>query len=393
VKAVVSIGARFTAVLKLAEYLDHAGALEQFITFTPRPRLKNLAVRESRLTSVGWLGAVHYAARYMSPQLQLRTLRWVADAFDADVSKRIRECDIFYGWSGTVLRSMQAAKRCGAITVVGTGSAHVRYQKEIVEAEYEKFGVHKVSTHPQAVEKAQREFEEADGVIVPSMFSRRTMIDNGISPEKVKVIPEPLTRRFQLTVKDDEVFRIVVVGTVCLRKGAQYVIEAATRLKLPNSEVVLIGPVSEEFRPILKRYQGQFTLAGPVSEADLARHLSRASVLVLASLEDGWGHVVLEAMSCGLPVIVSVNTGSADVVRDGVNGFVVPVCDAGAIMEKLEYLYLSPEACREMGARNRALILDRNWTNYTDDIMQFFSGLLKRGDNRSLRAPAQKAAR
>ena len=47
-----------------------------------------------------------------------------------------------------------------------------------------------------------------------------------------------------------------------------------------------------------------------------------------------------------LPVIVSVNTGSADVVQDGVNGFVVPVCDATAIMEKLEYLYRSPENVR-----------------------------------------------
>jgi glycosyltransferase involved in cell wall biosynthesis len=289
---------------------------------------------------------------------------------------------------------MRKAKGSGARTVVGTGSAHVRFQKTVVEAEYAKFGVRKVSTHNSAVEKAQKEFEEADGIIVPSGFSRRTMLENGISPEKVQVIPEPLTRRLPFTGREDSVFRIVVVGTVSLRKGAQYVLEAASRLKLPNSELVLVGPVvTDEFEPVLQRYKGQFVLAGPVSEAELARHLSRASVLVLASVEDGWGHVTLEAMSCGLPVIVSVNTGSADVVEDGVNGFVVPVCDATAIMEKLEYLYLTPEACRDMGARNRALTLDRTWTNYSEDVVQFFSGLIEGREDRLDAVTARNAVR
>jgi len=375
-KAVLSIGARFTAVLKLAEHLDRSDSLDSLFTFTPRYRLKSLAVANQRLITTPWLGAANYASRYMSSGLQVHARRWVADCFDRAVSRRMRDCDIFYGWSTAVLRSMREAKRRGAMTVVGTGSAHARYQKEIIEAEYRKFGVRQVCTHPSIVEKAQQEFEEADGIIVPSEFSRRTFVENGIPASKIRVIPEPLTRRFQLAAKDDSIFRIIVVGTVSLRKGAQYVLEAASRLKLPKSEVVLIGPVLEEFQPILTRYEGQFVLAGPVSEAQLAWHLSRASVLVLASVEDGWGHVTLEAMSCGLPVIVSVNTGSADVVQDGVNGFIVPVCDTASIMEKLEYLHLSPNTCREMGARNRALILDRTWTDYGDDVKKFFETVL-----------------
>jgi glycosyltransferase involved in cell wall biosynthesis len=375
-KAVVSIGGRFTAVLKLAEYLDQSGLLERLITFTPRFRLKNLSVAESRLTTLAPLGGADYVVRYIGPRLQYRARRWVSNTFDREVSRRIRDCDIFYGWSGAVLESVREAKRRGARTIVGTGSAHARYQKEIVEAEYEKFGIQKVCTHPLLVEKQQQEFEEADGIIVPSEFSRRTFIQNGISADKVDVIPEPLTRRFQVTAKGDDVFRIIVVGTVCLRKGAQYVLEAAARLKLPNSEVVLIGPVSEEFRPVLKRYEGQFVLAGPVSEAELARHFSQASVLVLASIEDGWGHVTLEAMSCGLPVIVSANTGSADAVHDGINGFVVPVCDVGAIMEKLEPLYLSPDLREEMGARNRACVSHRNWMNYGEEVTELFTRIV-----------------
>ena len=219
-KAAVSIGARFTAVLKLAEHLDREGNLERLITFTPKYRLKNLDVTARRLTTLPWLGAINYASRFMSPPLQLHTRRWVVNSFDGAVSRRMGDCDLFYGWSGAVLKSMRAAKRRGAFTVVGTGSAHIRSQKEIVEAEYEKFGVRQISSHPLAVEKAQREFEEADGVIVPSTFSRRTMVENGISADKVRVIPEPLTRRFHLTPKDDEVFRILVVEMSVLQGSA-----------------------------------------------------------------------------------------------------------------------------------------------------------------------------
>ena len=80
-------------------------------------------------------------------------------------------------------------------------------------------------------------------------------------------------------------------------------------------------------------------------------------------------------MSCGLPVIVSVNTGSADVVQDGVNGFVVPVCDPTAIMERLEYLYRSPERCREM-ERETALLFKPDMDEYGEEVTKFFETML-----------------
>ena len=187
--AVVSIGARFTAVLKLAEHLDRSGSLERLITFTPRQRLSKLAITERRIVTMTWLGGANYASRYLSSGLQVHTRRWIADCFDRGVSRRMHDCDIFYGWSGSVLNSMREAKRRGAMTVVGTGSAHARYQKEVVEAEYEKFGIRQLCTHPSVVEKAQHEYEEADGIIVPSRFSLRTLILNGISAGKVQVFP------------------------------------------------------------------------------------------------------------------------------------------------------------------------------------------------------------
>jgi glycosyltransferase involved in cell wall biosynthesis len=80
------------------------------------------------------------------------------------------------------------------------------------------------------------------------------------------------------------------------------------------------------------------------------------SVLVHPSLADGFSYAVAEAMACGLPVIVSDNTGAADLVEDGVQGYVVPTGDAHAIAERLHHLHSHPELLAQMGARARETI-------------------------------------
>ena len=128
-----------------------------------------------------------------------------------------------------------------------------------------------------------------------------------------------------------------------------------SRLRLPNSELLLVSGPQSEFVPLLKGYAGHYRLAGHVPDGKLGELFSRLSVCVVLSVEDDWGHVTLEAMSCGLPAIVSANTGSADAVQEGVTGFVVPACDTQALMEKIELLYRHPKLRDEMGLHARSL--------------------------------------
>jgi glycosyltransferase involved in cell wall biosynthesis len=79
----------------------------------------------------------------------------------------------------------------------------------------------------------------------------------------------------------------------------------------------------------------------------------RSSVCVVPSIEDGFAYVVLEALACGVPVIVSENAGAKDAVIDGENGYIVPAGDAGAIVERLRYLYDSPASLTRMRRRAR----------------------------------------
>ena len=84
---------------------------------------------------------------------------------------------------------------------------------------------------------------------------------------------------------------------------------------------------------------------------------------MLPTLIEGMGLVVLEAMACGLPVIVSPN-GPGDIVRDGIDGFIVPIRDSKAIADKLELLRTDENLRQQMGLCARRRALEFTWDRY-----------------------------
>jgi glycosyltransferase involved in cell wall biosynthesis len=92
--------------------------------------------------------------------------------------------------------------------------------------------------------------------------------------------------------------------------------------------------------------------------------MQESDVLVLPSLSDAFGLVVTEALASGLPVIVTPNTGASELIEDGREGFVVPICQPDAIAEKLEMLHRDRERLVEMSRRAQLTAADNSWENY-----------------------------
>ena len=380
-KVTISIGGPFPSPFRWAEFLEREHSLERLITFMPKFRLKSrlqVALDDSHLVTLPWLGYLNYIqwrSGFLNRRVELSY--WISDTFDRLAAQRLGACDVFNGWSLVALHSLRRAKAAGAVTVLNTGSAHIAFQNELMEAEYAKFGHKRTVYDLRFIEKGTQEFIEADHIIVASTFVRRTLLEQGIALSKISIVPDAVTRHFRIHPKRDDIFRIIAVGRLELRKGIQYLLEAIRQLRLPNSELLLVGGPQAEFAPILKKYAGHYRLAGRVTDEELGHFYSQSSVLVLPSVEDGWSHVTLEAMSCGLPAIVSVNAGSADAVEDGVNGFVVTACDVQGIMEKLEFLYKNPELRLEMGRQAKASVHHRTWEMYGQQNKEVFEALLQ----------------
>jgi glycosyltransferase involved in cell wall biosynthesis len=146
--------------------------------------------------------------------------------------------------------------------------------------------------------------------------------------------------------------RFLFVGWMIRAKGVEELLEAASRIQ--NVEFVLVGPFSHDYEGELRRRvvsAGEHVqLLGPRDHGDVMRMYAQADVFVLPSHREGFPMVVLEAMASGLPVVATKVGAIADVVRDGIDGFLVDAGDAEALTERLERFARDPALCARMGA-------------------------------------------
>jgi len=233
--------------------------------------------------------------------------------------------------------------------------------------------------NPKMLKRFAGECEQADLIIVLSDVAKKTFIQAGFAAEKVKVItPFVDTNRFQPTLKTDQVFRVLYVGTIEPRKGLPYLVKAFLQADIPNSELLIIGGASTRgLRKFMTETLNKNTNIKQefwnFSQDDPTRVFGKSSVLVLPSVEDGFGLVALEAMACGLPVIVSSNCGAADVVNNGINGFITPPRDVETMANKLRFLAENAAMRSEMGRFARITAQQYNQEIYQHQFREIFS--------------------
>jgi glycosyltransferase involved in cell wall biosynthesis len=376
VKVVISVGGRFHAI-RLAEQLYQAGLLERIIT-TKRWYVKRIFPARY-YTSIPVPDYIGMLIRRIPALVKRGYYSFIKDnLFDALARRYIPPCDIFHAWGNYALISMPYARKFGAKVVIERGSSHPKYQDDILREECEQFGVMVERAHPQIIEKGLKEIELADHVIIPSEFVRRSFLANGFPESKLSVIPYGIDLSgFYREQKGDDVFRVLFVGNIGVQKGVHYLLEAWKQLALPNAELVFIGSVEPGMQAMLDKYKGLYTLTGHVPHEALRAWYGNASVFILPSLQEGSALVTYEAMACGLPSIVSVNTGS--IVRDGIDGYVIPIRDVDAIKEKLLLLYDDPRRCIDMGNNAMTFVQDFTWERYAKNVIAVYRRLLAQG--------------
>lgn len=302
-------------------------------------------------------------------------LQWPAtESFDRWVAHRMEPCDVFMAMSSQGLRARRAARAAGALTVCDRGSSHILYQDEILAEEYARHGIPYQSIDRRVVAKELQEYAESDLIVVQSSFAYRTFVEKGVPESKLACIPLGADlNTFRPVSKNDDVFRVLYVGQMSLRKGLPYLLEALAPLRLPRFELVLIGPMSDEGRPLFAKYEGGFRYLGTVPKSLLYQHYSQASVFVIPTIEDGAPTVLGEAIACGLPVVITPNSAGPDLITDGQEGYIVPIRAVEAIRERVLFLYHHPETRDEMAhaslAKARAL---NGWDGYGERVVSLY---------------------
>ena len=266
-----------------------------------------------------------------------------AFASDAFVRAGLKAGDVVIGYTAANLEQLVTAKQRGAKAL------HVQIDPGLAWYETRRL---EQAAYPDAeepsrvpstafVERIRSEWQQADKIVVHSAHSRDALGAHGIASERCAIIPPAFNSTAASSprrLNRERPLRVLFVGNHCLAKGFHVFSEAA-RLAGPGFEFVSAGRHTLK-SSYLAAVAGSVTILGPKSQAGVREEMARADVFVFPTLSDGFGLVQLEAMSAGLPVIATLACG--EVVQDGINGRIVPLRDAAAIVSALRELRDEP---------------------------------------------------
>ncbi|MGH9617055.1 MAG: glycosyltransferase [Acidobacteriaceae bacterium] len=373
---------------ELAHQLRRYDYLETVYSTYPWRRLRREGLPHEYVETFPWVhGGLALLARYgMYPSRWTEGLDWWNGlAFDKWITRRMARskthCDVLIGISGAGLTAGALVQSRGGKYICDRGSTHARYQWRLLSEEHRRWGAPLDIYDPRDTEREEKQYAQADSIVVPSSFAARSFIEEGVPAEKVRMIPygvrldsfSPSTG----SARAADSFDVLFVGQVSLRKGVPYLLEAFAKVRHPRKRLRILGPMFPHMKPLLSRLPMEHVeIVGAVSREELVRHLSSSHAMVLPSLEEGLALVQGEAMACGCPVIATPNTGSEDLFTNGREGFIVPVLDPRGIAERLQELADDPALQQRMSAAalERVQYLG-GWNDYGDRWAQLLREL------------------
>lgn len=224
------------------------------------------------------------------------------------------------------------------------------------------------------LERKKKELELADTIVVASDFVRHSL---PMWAKDKKIIQSPFGTPFspnQLELVENDAntkLRVLFVGSMTQRKGLSDLFDAIKLVDSSNVELVVLGSLAAP----LSFYSNQLNFTyEPTRSNDMVLELMRTcDVFCLPSIVEGRALVIQEAMSQGLPIIITANTGAEDLVQNGETGFLVPIRNPEAIAEKINWFLSNRGKIFQMGKKAKQLADTYSWDGYAATICRELS--------------------
>jgi alpha-maltose-1-phosphate synthase len=311
--------------------------------------------------------------------------------FDRQLARRIsqlKELRAVYLYEDAARYSFEVATRLGVSCIYDLPIGHWNSARKIYEEERElQPGWSPTLTGlKDSSSKRRRKDEElalADLVIVPSAYVRETLIQARVDASKIRVVPfgapAPLTHERATNKQRKAPLRVLFVGSLGQRKGLSYALEAVAALGSEVSLTLIGRPTAKECRPLNEALEQHQWIAS-LPHHQILEQMRQHDVLLFPTLFDGFGLVITEALSQGLPVITTANSGAPECIRDGVEGFIVPIRSSQAIAECLQQLVNDREQLARMSRACIHRADELSWSGYEQGL-SFAVGQLLLGEH------------
>lgn len=255
-----------------------------------------------------------------------------------------REIDLVHLWPCGALETIHAAHEFGIPAVLERPNAYTRFAYCVVKQESERLGIELPPDHEHAYNESvlareEAEYDAADVLLCPSEFTARTFRDAGYPDDKLRRhfygvdtdVFHPVTPAF------DGPFTAVFVGVAAVRKGLHFALEAWHQSGAnSHGRFLIAGAILPEYRRVLEPLLSHESVT-VLGHCDSVPALMRqAHILMLPSIEEGFGLVCTEAMASGCVPLVS--EACTDLCQTGVNALVHRVGDVRGLSEQVALL-------------------------------------------------------
>lgn len=302
------------------------------------------------------------------------------EKFDDYMSRKItkRNSDTFWGFQGSCLNTLKSAKQSGKRTIVELATAHVTEAKKILgeEQRLNPEWADSIDNLVFPAEYEKRLVEEphvADFAFAASQFTKQSLINDGISEERIKFLPlcfnaDGIEPGPEFKSLKNRKLKVLYCGTVTQRKGIKYLLESFDKIVKNQAELHIIGNIQGR-GDAFRKYSSLYTYTSGIPQAELFQRYKEYDILVLPTVFEGFGLVIPEAMAAGLPVITTMHSFGAEIIQQRKNGSIVPIRDIEALgNEILYYANLSDEAFNSMRKLAVATARDYDRINFRERI-------------------------
>jgi len=342
-------------------------ALRVSSRFAPRGLRRWLAraseqIPENKITSFPLMGLEYYLRQKFSDATRpvSAAYLWAGREFcRLVIGKGLLDAQAVYTFNSAGLELLHHARANGLFAVMEQTIAPAAIEEDLLRAEtvdhsgWEPARVHD-RYRAQLAERERAEWESAHLILCASEFVRDGINKCGGPVERCCVVPYGVESLPGAPPRNGRgsghrTLCVLTVGAVGLRKGTPYVLAAARSLR-GRAEFRVVGDAKAGgyIRPTPS---DNLMLLRSVPRSEIQVHYDWADVFLLPSICEGSATVCYEALAAGLPVITTPNSGS--IVRDGIDGYIVPIRSCEAIVERLERLASDRDLLASMSKKAR----------------------------------------
>jgi glycosyltransferase involved in cell wall biosynthesis len=255
--------------------------------------------------------------------------------------------DVIQCFSGVAEEVFRQCADTGQLKILVRASAHIAAQRALLLEEEQRSGMPVAKPSAWMVERELREYALADRIVVLSRFCLDSFARHGVPESKLWLLPLGVeVSRFRSSIDEATArarrissgrkLRVLTTGGFLVRKGAVDYVRIVEQL-WDKFEFRWVGSVPREGLPFRTRLAGKASFVAKVPQYELKTHYDWADLYLYPTIEDGFPVVLSQAQAAGLPIIATPNSSAPDIVRDGENGWILPIRSPATFVEQLRW--------------------------------------------------------